>query len=123
LYSGGSEIYGLDTQTGEILWTTTFRSSLAADSAPGRVHPFVVTDWRDDTIYGVEIVTGRILWHHQMDNDMHPTHLIVDGSSVYLLTSKSVRAISTVDGKLLWERKVDTAIEYLVDYLDRRKNE
>lgn len=59
-----------------------------------------------DHIFGVDPVTGRVLWEHKHDGGVHSsTALLITPAAIYAATFSSITCLRYPTGELLWEAK------------------
>lgn len=104
LVAAGEELHALQASTGIPEWHVAIGGRIRAPMLRRGSLLIALTD--PDELVAVRIDTREIVWR-QTVGETGPVLMEADDRAVYLSAGSRLRAVSLVDGSVLWERRLD----------------
>ncbi len=103
----------------KVLWTANVGKGFSAVSVAGGKAYTLGNDGKEDTIYGLDAVTGRELWKHSYPHPLDAKYYqggssgtpTVDGNRVYVLSRRGhLHCLDAATGAVVWQKNVATEL-------------
>lgn len=99
VFVAGDNLYALDAQTGELLWT--FETDFAMSNIAVGPTAVYITDYRN-YLYAVDKETGELEWKSPWEEAEWITYIFVAGNTIICSNVLNLTAFSAKDGTELW---------------------
>ena len=110
LFAAGENLYALDAETGELLWTFEFESDHLSSNIMVGPHAIYATDSK--RLYSVDKTTGVLKWITQWEeNPFWITYIIGAKNTVICSDVRYLSCFSAEDGTELWKVHFQDIIE------------